>query len=242
MIIEVETGGNKVTTTMSHIGKGVYSVAEASRLTGIPAAQIRRWTRGYRIRTKAGVREQPPIFDTEFETVDQSHALSFLDLIEIQFIHSFRKHGVSWNAIRVATQRAASILQFSHPFTKREFFTDGSSILTRIGRESDEPELLNLVIDQYEMNSLVSPLLYENIDFGELDIAERWWPNGRSAGVVVDPSMNLGKPIVAKYNIPTSVLAQAYRSVGSVELVANWYEIDQAAVECAIKFEMPRAA
>ena len=30
-----------------YIGHGVYSVAEAARLTGVPASTIRRWTRGY---------------------------------------------------------------------------------------------------------------------------------------------------------------------------------------------------
>lgn len=217
--------------------RGIYSVPEASRLTGISAAQIRRWIRGYKRVDDTGVQWKSAVFDADYPSIDNVLSLSFLDLVEVQFIQSFRQHGVSWKAIRLAAQRAADLVESEHPFAKRQFFTDGKSILTRIAGDCDNVELLNLVHNQYELDRLVSPLLYENLDFGELDFANRWWPTGRSSGVVVDPLRNLGKPIVERYNVPTSVLADMVEATGSIERVADWYEIDLDSVREAVTFE-----
>lgn len=226
----------------SYLGKGIYSVPEASRLTGIRSNQIRRWLTGYQRTTKSGTAVQPSIFRPDFGQLDGKLSLSFLDLIEIQFIHSFRRHGVSWRSIRTAATRAADLLQFGHPFAKRQFFTDGKSILARIADEAKEPDLLNLVNSNYEIDRLVSPFLYGNLEFGELDVANRWWPSGKQAGIVVDPARHLGKPIVERYNIPTAVLAASYHAAQSLEVVADWYEIDQESVKQAIDFEILQAA
>lgn len=225
-----------------YLGKGVYSIPEVSNLTGISTSHIRRWVRGYRLYRDSTVSWQSLVFAPDYQAIGEKFALSFLDLIEVQFIAWFRRHEVSWKAIRVAAENAAKLLEFGHPFAKRSFFTDGKGILARIGESSGEHELINLVSSQYEMDQLVCPLLYENLDFGEMDVANRWWPRGRSAGIVVDPARNMGKPVVAKWNIPTGVLASLFDNVGSIERVADWYEIDSEAVRQAVEFEHRSAA
>ena len=74
-----------------YIGHGVYSVAEAARLTGVPASTIRRWTRGYSY-TRNGFRhELPPVFaSTEAE---EGPILRFVDLIEVRALRGFREKG-----------------------------------------------------------------------------------------------------------------------------------------------------
>ena len=216
------------------LGKGIFSLPEAAALTGLSSAQIRRWITGYQHRDA--------VFAADFQRLNERVSLSFLDLVEVLFVDSFRKHGVSWSSIRTAAQKAAAMLEYSHPFAKRSFYTDGKYILTRIAEASGDPELLNLVDDQYEIDTLVFPLLYENLDFGDLDIAARWWPRGREAGVFVDPHHNMGRPTVATFNIPTAVLAQLFETVKSAQEVADWYEIDTGSVMQAVEFEASLAA
>lgn len=227
-----------------YLGKGVYSIPEASHLTNIPTSQIRRWVRGYRLYRDSSSTWRSPVFTPDYGAIGDKFALSFLDLVEVQFIAWFRQQGVSWRAIRVAAANAAKLLEFGHPFAKRDFFTDGSGILARIAKSSGEQELVNLVSSQYEIDQLVYPLLYQNLDFGEgeMDVANRWWPQGRRAGIVVDPARNMGRPIVAQWNIPTAVLANLFENVGSVDRVADWYEIDVVAVRQAVEFEQRTAA
>lgn len=231
-----------MTDSHQFLGKGIYSVPEAANLTGLKPRQIRRWVTGYDRQTHSHLQHHEAVFRADYDCVGHRVSLSFLDLIEIMFVDSFRKHGVSWQSIRVAARKAASMLEFSHPFTKRVFFTDGTHILTRIAHTLHNAELLNLINDQYEMDHIVSPLLYNNLDFGDLDVAARWWPKGHEGGVVVDPARNMGKPTIADHNIPTAVLAQLFETTHSADEVADWYEIDAQSVLRAVDFETSLAA
>jgi uncharacterized protein (DUF433 family) len=225
-----------------YLGRGIYSIPEAAALTGISASQIRRWVLGYGQSTASDSLKHEALFTSDFPKLENAVSISFLDLIEVLFIRSFRKHGVPWRSIRTASVKAAKLLESPHPFARRAFHTDGKDILTRVAHESKDNELSNLVRDQYEMDDLVSPALYENIDFGELDLAKRWWPIGRDHGVVLDPALNLGKPVIAAYNIPTATLARLAKSAGDIQEVANWYEIDEDSVRAAVEYETTRAA
>ncbi len=145
-------------------------------------------------------------------------------------------------AASAASQRAAALLATTHPFAKRRFLTEGKEILTRVVQESMEPELLNLVRDQYELDVVVSPLLMAELDFDDLDLAKRWWPRGKQSGIVVDPARNLGKPIVDRYGVATEVLYRQYEASGSLETVSEWHEIDVASVRQVVEFEASLAA
>ena len=75
-----------------YIGHGVYSVAEAARLTGVPASTIRRWTRGYSYTRNGSRYKLPPVFaSTE---AGESSILRFVDLIEVRALRGFREKGV----------------------------------------------------------------------------------------------------------------------------------------------------
>ena len=89
-----------------YIGHGVYSVAEAAWLTGVPASTIRRWTRGYSY-TRNGFRyELPPVFaSTEAE---DGPILRFVDLIEVRALRGFREKGVPWSILRIASHKSSS--------------------------------------------------------------------------------------------------------------------------------------
>ena len=93
-----------------YIGRGVYSVAEAARLTGVPSSTIRRWTCGY---TYKG-RMIPPVFDGVNE--EGTPILRFADLMEVRVLDCFRKEGVSWPTMRLMAYQAAEKLGYSHPF------------------------------------------------------------------------------------------------------------------------------
>ncbi|MTI11755.1 DUF433 domain-containing protein, partial [Sansalvadorimonas verongulae] len=76
------------------VGVGLYSIQEASGLTGIPTQKIRRWMYGYKA-SKSG--KQPPLWTSPVtESVEDS--ISFQDLLEIRFVYAFRKHGVPLQA------------------------------------------------------------------------------------------------------------------------------------------------
>ncbi|PJZ78108.1 DUF433 domain-containing protein [Leptospira neocaledonica] len=221
----------------SYLGKGIYSVSEASRLSNVSPQRIFRWVRGYNYGSALLKIRMEPIWNRDYTVIEKHYSLSFQDLIEIRFINAFRTYGISWRTIRAAAIRAAQILEISHPFSTKRFYTDRKTILLRVAKESENIELIDLAENQYAIDEILTPHLYEGLDFSELDVAQRWWPIGRQKHVVIDPNRNFGKPIVENYNIPTETIFSLYKNNPSSKSIADWFEIEEEYIKHAIEFE-----
>jgi uncharacterized protein (DUF433 family) len=226
----------------SLIGRGVYSLSEAERLTRIPAKRVRRWAQGYSYWYRGRLRHTPPVIANQVDPIDGSPVLTFGDLIEIRFLDAFRQYGVSWKAIKVAAARAQDLLGRRYPFSSKRFKTDGYTILAELVPRSGDRMLLDLVRDQYAFDQIVSPYLYAGIEFDGLDEPTRWWPLGFGRQVVIDPARMFGAPIVAEEGIPTHMLANAMRIEESAEAVRAWYRVSDVALADAVEFEDSFAA
>jgi uncharacterized protein (DUF433 family) len=229
-----------MTDTVELIGRGAYSLREASRLTRVPMRAIRRWTQGYDWDNRGRQGHSDPIVATLHSPVDGSPILDFADLIEIRFLHAFRDYGVSWHAIRIAAKTAADLIGKRHPFSSRIFMTDGHTILADVvnqNRGRRDAKLIDLVRDQYEFRSVVRPHLHATLEFSAKDEPERWWPLGRRRRVVLDPERAFGAPIVDTYGIPTLILAPAVIAEGSAARAAEHYRVSEQAVRNSVVFE-----
>lgn len=228
-------------STASHsrlVGVGLYTPAEASSYTGIPSADIRRWLFGY---TSNGV-QRPGLWCSELAD-EEDKVLGFHDLLEIRFVHAFRQHGVSLQAIRAASQQARQLFDQPYPFTCKRFQTDGRSIFATVLEETGDEALLDLVKRQYAFTQVIKPSLYEGIDYANEGKAQRWYPLKRSKAVVLDPARNFGKPVLSDVGTDTSAIYMAYQAEGQdARRVALLYEIPTAAVEAAVLFEHRNAA
>ncbi len=65
---------------------------------------------------------------------------------------------------------------------------------------------------------------------------------GEKRLVVLDPTRNFGRPIVARHGVPTEILANAAKATGSVAEVARWYEVSEREIQDAVEFEQRLAA
>lgn len=225
------------------IGVGLYTVPEASRLTGVSQGRIRRWLLGYKFESSGKTRHSPALWTPQLPKIDGRLGLGFLDLIEVQFIDALRDHSVSWKTIRIAAQRARELFDHDHPFATRRFLfrTDGRKIFADLYREKREKSLLDLSANQFAFERIMGPSLVAAIDFDE-NQAERWWPLGRHKQVVIDPKRSFGQPIVNEGGVPTVVLADAYRAERSIKRVVAWFDIGKAAVRDAVEYERKLAA
>ncbi|SIT42009.1 conserved hypothetical protein [Paraburkholderia ribeironis] len=227
---------------MQLTGIGLYTFHEAAQLTKIPLRDLRRWLDGYSYRDKKHIPVSvAPLWETELAD-DSLDGISFHDLLEVRFVHAFRKHGVSLQAIRLASQRARELFETDYPFTSRQFRTDGRTIFTSAMEETGETELLDLVKQQYAFRKIIEPSLYRGIEFGEDQVAARWYPSSRSKAIVLDPSIAFGKPIVTNGAVRTSILYDAFIAEGNKNFVAKLYEVPVAAVDAAVAFEESLAA
>jgi uncharacterized protein (DUF433 family) len=82
----------------------------------------------------------------------------------------------------------------------------------------------------------------EQLEFGVDGVAARWWPMGKHAGVLVDPRIAFGAPIVEDTRIPASTLAEAFEAERpvygerAVERVAWMYEVEPRQVQNSLDF------
>lgn len=228
--------GKTLPTNM--LGVGLYTAGEAARYTGIPARDISRWLFGY----STGKKHYDGLWRPELADHDV-RALGFHDLLEVRFVHAFRQHGVSLQAIRLASSHASAMYDQPYPFTCTRFQTDGRSIFATVLDETGDESLLDLIRKQYTFREVIRPSLYAGIEYSDTGKAERWFPQKRNRKIVLDPDRNFGKPILTDYGIDTSVLRQAWETEGeNSRFVAAIYQIPVAAVEAAIRFEQRTAA
>lgn len=227
---------------MSLVGVGLYTFGEASRLTKVPARDLRRWLDGYSYKSRAKeAKLSPPLWETELAG-DEVEGISFHDLLEVRFVAAFRKYGVSLQTIRFASQHARELFNHPYPFTCRRFQTDGRTIFAEAIEASGEAQFLDLVKRQYAFTDVIQPSLYRGIEFGKDELASRWFPMARSKTVVLDPRIAFGKPVITEAGVRTSTLYDAYRAEGSKQAVARLFEVSLTAVESAISFEERLAA
>lgn len=225
----------------TYFNTGIYTVRDAARLTSVSTGRIRRWLRGYRYRSRMKAYSSPPFWHGQWEPIDHNLALGFLDLIEIRFVDAFLKAGVSWAMLRQARERAEEMFKVSHPFCTNRFVTDGREIFVELHRETGEPSLIEIVQRQAVFAQIIKPFLKE-LEFAEGSGLVRWWPLGEKRLVVLDPTRNFGRPIVARHGVPTEVLANAAKAAGSIAEVARWYEVPEREIHDAVEFEQQLAA
>ena len=94
-----------------------YSVGEAARYAGVHPSTVAYWhyhqTRG-KVTLPGKERRRP---------------LSYYQLVEVAFVATFRKLGVSLGKIRYAHDFWGKHLHVEFPFAQYEFYTDGAGML-----------------------------------------------------------------------------------------------------------------
>lgn len=220
---------------------GIYSIPDASRLTGVSTWRIRRWLRGYRFAAKTGRHNSPPVWEGQLKPIDGSFALGFHDLIEIRCVDAFIQAGVSWPTLREAHKHAKSMVGRPHPFSSGRFATDGQTVFLRVREETSNESVWDMRDIQRVFEKVIEPFL-KNVEFSDDDAATKWWPMGQSHQIVLDPRRSFGRPIVAEQGVPTATLAAAVRAGDSVAVVAEWYSVAPDVIRDAVAFETRLAA
>ena len=182
-------------------------------------------------------RSSKPLFKTDFKYDSDDVIISFLDLAELLLIKTFVQYGISIQKIRKAAIVACELLNTPHPFAIKKMYTDGKTIFAKIAKEENDTSLLDLIKSQYQFGKIIEPILFECIDFDKQNNAERWWPEGKKRGIVLDPSRNMGQPILNKYNVKTELVYNLYKARHSIDEISDWYELDKNAIETAISYE-----
>ena len=201
---------------------------------------MRRWLLGYEFRLHGEKRLSSKVFKGDLPIMDDTPALSFLDLQEARCIAEFRKRHVAWRTLREAHIQGQKALNTTHPFATGQFKTIGHQLMHDAATKSNDGALLEVAKSQHAFRIVLAPYLR---GLKLLNDRPAWWfPLSNSKLVVLDPKRQFGRPIVSKRGVPTSILMRAYKAERSYEKVARWYEVDLRSVRDAVRFENDLAA
>lgn len=224
------------------LSKGIYSIPEAVRLTGVSLGRVRRWLFGYRSSQKGGRNvNHSPVWNSDYKPLEGRYALSFYDMIELKFVNAFLQAGVSWKVLRRARVKAEELFNTEHPFCTGRFATDGITIIEKASDETNVGSMYDFLKDQKLFKEITQHFI-KQLDFSDDGYIQRWWPCGKEGLVVIDPEKNFGRPTLACFGVTTDILAESFKSLGSIEDVADWYEIPENDVKAAVDFENRNAA
>jgi uncharacterized protein (DUF433 family) len=218
---------------------GFYTMRDAERLLSIGSTRrVRRWV--------AGDAACAAVIDKDYEAIDGSQALSFLDLVEVRFLEHFRRQGVPLQTLRRAAARAREELGEKHPFALSHirFLTDRRRIFAEAARDSADAATWDLATNQYEMYAVLEASLAKGVAFDPAsDLAESFHPLTEFANVIADPRFAFGRPVIGEKHVPTAALVRLWKAEGQrSERVADAFGLEPSEVEEAVRFEAALAA
>lgn len=218
----------------AHFGIGVYSVPEAARLIGMRSQTLRSWVGELdHLEAKPDLR-RCPLWSAQYSRSDGDQYLGFRDLVEARIVKALRSNGIPLQTVRRCLDRARTLIGDDHPFSTRNFQSDGKTIFLEIVRGGTDPILVDLRQGQQAFRTILDQSL-SGLEFGE-EVAERWFLNFKKS-IVADPKRSFGQPVVVSNGMTTKCVTEAVLAEGSAERVALLYEMKVAEIKDAISFE-----
>lgn len=213
-----------------------YGIPEAASFIAKPTTTVRRWAIG-NVRKKRGEewRDEPLI--RVDGVVDGPIPLSFLNLLELRFLASYRSR-VPLQSIRRALDFAAEELGHDRPLLTVDFKAHGKSLFLRFATEGGDQYLMNASKrGQLAWPSALDEFI-QSVDYDEREhSAYRWWPLGRDEPVIVDTLLNGGIPSTALSGVRTNAIA-VHRGEGlDVPEIADDVGATENEVRAALRFE-----
>lgn len=214
------------------IDSGIFTIPIVAELLGVSASMVRVWVDGHQ-------GKQDPIIENELGRVDGKLAISFKNLMELQFVAFFVRAGVKLPVIRSIMSEARAILNSPHPFATEEVFqTDGRKIVTVIGKKNGIDKIYDLRSKNYELTPIVLPSLKRDVIYDPKGNARVWFPRRASSpNVIIAPAYSFGRPVLRDSKIPTSAISRSYAAEKSYGVVSAIFEISERRVREAVSFE-----
>ncbi|MDO8631925.1 MAG: hypothetical protein Q7R41_15680, partial [Phycisphaerales bacterium] len=208
---------------------GVYTLSEVARYTNLKYSTVRYWFLGRPDGAGRG-----PVFRSDYPIVCGQRAVSFLDLFDALIAGQFRELGVSLQVVRRAHTLLQRRLGTIHPFCHQDLYTDGKAIIAGTASEIND-ETLNDVISGQHLFPQIKIHLDHVVYCTKTKLAVRWHV---ADGVVMDPTLCRGKPVVEPTGTTTFVLSGAYSANDqNADLVADLFDVSIEQVLNAVKFE-----
>lgn len=151
--------------------------------------------------------------------------------MELFFVRKFVEAGVRLKHIRqTAEALAREVGAFS--FTRKPVLVGGRELLVR---ETEH------ILRRPDVGQLVADFAEQFVKHVDIDVHReqivRYDPHGYDRQVYLDPRFRGGEAVVTARAIPTRIIYALWRQEGSLQRVAEYFEVDEHAVSAALDYE-----
>ncbi|PWJ48450.1 Uncharacterized conserved protein, DUF433 family [Quadrisphaera granulorum] len=216
----------------------VMPAREAARQLRIPATTLQHWLEGG---DRRGTFYEPVLRTEPRGTLD----MTWGEVVEARYLRAYRS-SVSMQRLRPFISEMRQQFQVRYPLAHfKPFVGKGRELVFQLQESTDVPEDLWLVFrgrsGQYRLNPLVVGDYVERIDFADTPLAEaeRIRPLGKDRAVVIDPRRSSGAATVR--GVRTDVLAERVRAGGSIEELANEFDLAEGDVHDGLTYAWSRS-
>ena len=219
-----------------------YTFPEAAAFLGRPTSTVRRWSVGNVRKQGERVKRDDPLIQIDGKS---SLPLSFLNLLELRFLGSYRQK-MPLQSIRRALEFAAHELGKPRPLLSVEFKVQGKSLFLEFAEKSSDRYLVDASrkgqlawhFAPEEIWPSALEAFLQSVDYDEQErSAYRWWPLGRVAPVIIDTRVNGGRPSTARSGVRTNAIAFHRKDGLIVPEIAADVGATEAEVRTALSFE-----
>ena len=163
--------------------------------------------------------------------------LSYIELVEVAFVATFRGLGVPLQRIRKARDYAAQVLRSEYPFAEYSWLTEGHHLLLDLRTVEGDSSMGRLIAadseGQIAWKDVVSDRFHQ-FDY-ENGIAHIWHPADRRSPVVIDPRICFGAPMVR--GTPTWVLKGRWDAGESIHEIGCDFRLSEDEIRHGLRFE-----
>lgn len=203
-----------------------YRIQEAARYAEISSQTVSAW------HGKPGSNRKPTLSPKE-----AGAALSYLQLIEVAVVASFRKAGVTLKKIKAAREYLSKQLEAEHPFAQYRFKTDGKELwmdYAQLHAPSDKTLLVPSMGGQLAWTDIIGRL--QEFEYDEdSKLAVQWRVAGAAKSILIDPRVQFGAPAID--GVATWVFKGRWKAGEPVDEIADDFGVPNSAVLEALAFE-----
>jgi len=213
-----------------------YGIPLAAHYLRIPAATVRSWVVGRNYETGDGTKWFEPLI--ALPDPDR-RLLSFFNLAEAHVLGALRRdHNIKLQDIRRALDFLANRYDSPHPLIDHQFETNGIAIfVNELGQMLDVSAKGQLV-----MRSVIEQHL-QRLE-RENQVVARLYPFTRGEhgtspkSVFIDARYSFGRPVLARAQVATAIVAERYKAGESILDLAEDYACPGPEIEEAIRCEL----
>jgi uncharacterized protein (DUF433 family) len=212
------------------LGEGIYTLPDIGQILGIPYHKVHKWIKDYWDTILAND------FDHAYSWHDgKSRAVGFHTLIELVVFSQLNEAGIKPRDILKAHKELSNKFNTAFPFATskvvKNIYTDSFKIYFK-----EDYESIYSLDGKNQFNLKFIEDFFKNIDFGDDELAARFWPLGRKHSIVVDPQHQCGQPVINGTNISADAINTMHLSGDKIEFIAYLYNLKSKQVKDAIEF------